>query len=299
MSHPERAADELQIRNLLASVAQLTDYGELEDYLDLYTEDGVWEMPDNTQVGVGASRRSGLEAIAAGVRERRAKGLQGPGSATIHVVTTTTVQFVGPATAVTSSFWMYYSKTDSVPVLQSIGHYEDTVRRTSRGWKLGHRRITAGGAPAAGWRLGAGAGAVADGAVPASVNASHAESCEAIRQLTARYNRAFDDRDVAGWLACFTPDGQIEIVDYGRVVAGHAELEKNIRTVTNTGRHTTTDFVIEVDGDRATQSCHLTELGPDEPSGKGFVIRRYGRYADQLVHDDGAWRFAVRQLRYG
>lgn len=149
------ALDELAIRNLLATVAQLTDYGELDDYLDLYTEDGVWELPTaNAQVGIGATRLQGRRELREGVEERRAKGVQGPGTNTIHVITTTALHFQGPDVAIASSFWMYFAQTDQAPVLRSIGHYEDLVRRTVAGWKLAHRRVTPGGPPSRGWRPG-------------------------------------------------------------------------------------------------------------------------------------------------
>lgn len=140
-----QVADELAIRNLLAAVAQRSDSGELADYLDLYTDDAVWEMPDNPQVGVGASRRAGRSAIAAGVEERRALGVQGPGSATIHVVTTSVVRFRDDDRADVSSYWLYYADAATTPVLRSLGQYEDVVRRTGAGWRLAHRRITTGG----------------------------------------------------------------------------------------------------------------------------------------------------------
>jgi uncharacterized protein (TIGR02246 family) len=142
-----RSGDEFEIRNLLARVAQLCDGGDIEDYLDLFTEDAVWEMPDNPQVGVGASVRRGRSSIAEGVRERRAMGIQGPGSATIHVITTIAVQVAGPDSAVSSAYWMYYSRLDKAPHLQSVGHYEDSLRRTPSGWKVARRRITVGGPP--------------------------------------------------------------------------------------------------------------------------------------------------------
>ena len=118
---------------------------------------------------------------------------------------------------------------------------------------------------------------------------------ESIRQLTARYNRCFDDRDIDGWLACWTPDGEFEFLDSGRRILGHDALRANIETVQNTGRHVTTDFIITVDGDRATQSCQLCELGIDDTP----VVRRFGRYEDHLTREAGAWHFRTRRLRYG
>ena len=118
---------------------------------------------------------------------------------------------------------------------------------------------------------------------------------EAIRQLTARYNRCFDDRDVDGWLACWMPDGEFEFLDTGQRIDGHPALRATIETVQNTGRHVTTDFIIELDGDRATQLCQLCELGIDDTP----VVRRFGRYEDHITRDGGTWRFHRRRLRYG
>jgi 3-phenylpropionate/cinnamic acid dioxygenase small subunit len=136
--------DELAIRDLLARVAQTCDFGTLDDYLGLFTEDATLDMPDNPQVGVLASRREGRPALAVGVRERRALGVQGPGTATIHVVTTVTVERTGADTASASSYWMYYARCDGTPELRSIGHYADDVRRTDDGWRIARRRITVG-----------------------------------------------------------------------------------------------------------------------------------------------------------
>jgi uncharacterized protein (TIGR02246 family) len=137
-------SDELAIRDLLARVAQTCDSGTLEEYLSLFTEDASFDMPDNPQVGIRASRRAGRPELAAGVRERRALGVQGPGTATIHVVTTVTVERTGADTASASSYWMYYVRCDGAPELRSMGHYADDVRRTDDGWRIARRRITVG-----------------------------------------------------------------------------------------------------------------------------------------------------------
>ena len=74
----QRVADELEIRNLLARLAQLADGGDLDDYVSLFAEDAVWE-------GYGPARR-GKADILAGATERRAAGGQGPGTHSYHIV---------------------------------------------------------------------------------------------------------------------------------------------------------------------------------------------------------------------
>jgi ketosteroid isomerase-like protein len=136
-------ADELEIRNLVAAVAQLADVGTIDEYMALFTEDAVWEMPDNPVVGVGASRRSGHDEIRAGVVERRAAGLQGPGSQALHVITTVRIAVQGD-TATGHVYWLFYGDTGSTPVLRSMGQYHDTYRRGGTGWQVGHRSVVIG-----------------------------------------------------------------------------------------------------------------------------------------------------------
>ena len=119
---------------------------------------------------------------------------------------------------------------------------------------------------------------------------------EQIRQLTARYNLAFDTRDVESFVACFTEDCTFLFVTSGRRLDGHAAMRNAVETVDNQGRHHTTDFIIEVDGDRATQRCQLIELGVFDDFA---VVRRFGRYFDELVRIEGVWRFRSRELTYG
>jgi len=136
-------ADELEIRNLLAGLAQLADTGDIPAYLALLAEDIVWEMPENPTIGLAASTRRGRGEIEVGIRERSEVGLQGPGSDTMHVVTTTTVVVSGDS-ATARSYFVYYGTTSTAPVVRSMGRYHDTLRRTPDGWELARRTITFG-----------------------------------------------------------------------------------------------------------------------------------------------------------
>ncbi|HVQ92973.1 MAG TPA: nuclear transport factor 2 family protein [Mycobacteriales bacterium] len=130
-----------EIRSLLARVAQLADAGTIEEYLELFTEDAGWEMPANPAAGAPADRRVGRVDIGAGVRARRAAGVQGPGTATRHVVTSIAVD-VESAAAV--SYWMFFADTSTVPRLVSLGRYDDRLRRVDGRWRLAYRTITVG-----------------------------------------------------------------------------------------------------------------------------------------------------------
>lgn len=136
--------DELEIRNLLARLAQLADTGETDEYVVLLTDDVVWSMPANPTIGLAASERHGRDEIAHGQRERIGAGHQGPGSNTMHMINTVSVEFDGDDTATARSYFMYLGDTSTEPVIRNAGRYVDTLRRTNDGWKLARRAITFG-----------------------------------------------------------------------------------------------------------------------------------------------------------
>lgn len=131
-----QVADELEIRNLLARLAQLADDGDLNEYIGLFTEDAIWEMP-------AYSPRRGHEDLLAGARERRAAGTQGPGTNTHHVIVNVAVWLDGD-NARTKAYFMFVGNTNAAPVYRSMGVYNDRFVRTAAGWKMQHRQITPG-----------------------------------------------------------------------------------------------------------------------------------------------------------
>jgi 3-phenylpropionate/cinnamic acid dioxygenase small subunit len=141
---PEQVAAELEIRNLLARLAQLADTGDTDEYVSLLTDDIVWAMPANPTIGLAASERHGRGEIAAGQRDRMAGGLQGPGSNTMHMISTVSVSFDSDDVATVRSYFTFWGDTTTAPVVRSAGRYVDTLRRTPGGWKLARRTITFG-----------------------------------------------------------------------------------------------------------------------------------------------------------
>jgi hypothetical protein len=114
---------------------------------------------------------------------------------------------------------------------------------------------------------------------------------EAIRQLTARYNRASDEADIEGWLRCFAPDGSFERKN-GRRYRGYEELRELLDTFPVKARHITSDFLIDIDVDTARQSCYLLFLDRE----RNFELNMFGTYDDKLVRLDGNWVFVSRVL---
>jgi uncharacterized protein (TIGR02246 family) len=140
----DRVAAEVEIRNVVARLAQTADNGEVEEYVALFTDDAVWEMPDNPTTGLAGSSRQGRDAIAAGVHERRGLGVQGPGSNTKHVISTVSVEMRSDDNAVARSYFQYYGTTTTAPTLLTMGRYEDLLQRTPDGWKVARRTILYG-----------------------------------------------------------------------------------------------------------------------------------------------------------
>jgi hypothetical protein len=80
----------------------------------------------------------------------------------------------------------------------------------------------------------------------------------AIRELVARYNYAIDEGRPEEWVTTFVPDGTFESSALGTHTGAEALLafaKGYISAVS--GRHCTSDFVIEVDGDAARSRCYL------------------------------------------
>ena len=118
-----------------------------------------------------------------------------------------------------------------------------------------------------------------------------------IRELTARYNRCFDDGDAAGFAATFTEDGVMEVVG-GPVTKGRDALEAMVRHTPYGIVHVTVDATVEVDGDRATQDVTLLVVNRPAPDAaradRRSTVQRSGRYHDELVRTGAGWRFARR-----
>lgn len=129
-----RISDDLEIRNLLARLAHLADDGDLDEYLQLYAEDAIWEG------AAGFGRQEGHAAILAGARERRSSGTTGPGTHSRHILTTIDVEVDGDH-ARSKSCFLFYTGTDASPSLQVMGVYEDEHRRTPQGWRLARRSV--------------------------------------------------------------------------------------------------------------------------------------------------------------
>jgi hypothetical protein len=138
-----QVADELAIGKLIARIAQLADTGDLTDYATCFAPDAQWVLPGGSGVDLAAQTRSGIDDIVRGAQERRDAGIQGPGTHTRHVVSTTTVDVSGDR-ATGRTYYRYYGQTDETPQLLTMGQYDDEFVRTGSGWVMQRRTITRG-----------------------------------------------------------------------------------------------------------------------------------------------------------
>lgn len=139
---PESPAE--QIRTTLARIAHLADTGTVEDYVEQFTRDAEWNMPANPDRGLPAQIRRGRDEIASGVHDRRAAGIQGPGTYTRHVTTATAVDVISECRAAAQSVWTFYVDTAATPTLSGVGTYADEFELEDGRWRLSRRVIARG-----------------------------------------------------------------------------------------------------------------------------------------------------------
>jgi len=125
------------------------------------------------------------------------------------------------------------------------------------------------------------------------------EDIEEIRDLLIAYGRALDSRDLDAYSQLFARDGEWRGgLGSARTPAEiKAMLEKAFAGMTpglyRTPHHVMSNFDIVLDGDTATAHSRWEWVAGD--SGNAPTILRAGRYEDELVREDGRWRFQKRR----
>lgn len=116
---------------------------------------------------------------------------------------------------------------------------------------------------------------------------------EAIRDLDARYNMAMDARDRETFTTFWVEDAVggrygTDIRQEGREAIVDLSINFPVE-----GRHMSTDAVIEVNGDTATQLlyCLYLDMGPP------YDVSMFGLYHDKLVRTADGWKFKERQFQ--
>ncbi|UUE20189.1 nuclear transport factor 2 family protein [Microbacterium sp. J1-1] len=135
--------DRQDIAMLLARIAHLADAGDPEEHIACFTPDAIWDLTDATDLPMDVQTIRGRDALLAGVHDRRASGIQGPGTHTRHDISSIAVE-IDEDRASARSYFRYYRRTDGAPTLAAMGVYADTFVRTAAGWRLHHRVISRG-----------------------------------------------------------------------------------------------------------------------------------------------------------
>jgi len=130
--------DELDIRNLIARIAWLTDnWSSIDEYIANYTPDATWEIE-------GLPPYVGHEGIGRRVREVLAEGVCGPGLPARHCVASLEVipDPTDPTRAVARHFGFTIDLVGADPQIKGYSQKHDHVRKDVDGvWRVTRRVI--------------------------------------------------------------------------------------------------------------------------------------------------------------
>jgi len=124
----------------------------------------------------------------------------------------------------------------------------------------------------------------------------HLEDLAEIHQLFVDYGQYLDAGDFAAYADLFAADGEVRLGPMGSA-KGRDEIrslmERALAGVVGTSYHVITSPRVQIDGDTATSEVMWTvvQRGPDGAP----VVPMIGRHRDELVREDGRWRFRLRR----
>ena len=124
----------------------------------------------------------------------------------------------------------------------------------------------------------------------------HLEDLAEIHQLFVDYGQYLDAGDFAAYAGLFAADGEVRLGPMGSA-KGRDEIrslmERALAGVVGTSYHVITSPRVQIDGDTATSEVMWTvvQRGPDGAP----VVPMIGRHRDELVREDGRWRFRLRR----
>jgi uncharacterized protein (TIGR02246 family) len=155
----------------------------------------------------------------------------------------------------------------------------------------------------------AAAGFLACMAMAAQAGDNYGNDRALIEDLQARYLFALDFRDPEAYANTFTEDG---VLDYGAgqfkgrkaihdMVAGMRARDKEQQAKDTSGlrpaagRHSISNIVISVKGDKATSVAYWHHMGNNNPERKAG-LDSFGHYEDELTKVKGQWLFTKRKI---
>jgi ketosteroid isomerase-like protein len=127
-----RLADRLAIEALNDGFGRHLDHGEIEAFLDLFTDD--------VRYANGPRLLEGRAAMEKFFRARAAVG-----RVSRHLYSGLRIRFTGPDTAEAASVWLTFAGAGALPVTPAepflVADISDTYRREARGWRIATRMI--------------------------------------------------------------------------------------------------------------------------------------------------------------
>lgn len=123
--------DKDAIRELLARYCFLLDGYQLREFAALFAADGEWISRNGKATG-----REAIERLLHGLVPEPA-----PGQRRKHLTTNILIELSGDSATVVSNF-IVVRDSEAGPVIAVAGTYDDTVVRTSEGWKFKSRRLS-------------------------------------------------------------------------------------------------------------------------------------------------------------
>jgi ketosteroid isomerase-like protein len=296
-----RLEDTDQIRRLTQEYRRLLDARDLDGYGRLFAADGEW---------LGGTGYGQTPAGITAMLNERLPARSSDHPTAWHLVTEPEIDLDGDLAAGTVT-WTWVGRGDAdTPVMRLLGHYDDVYVREHGRWRY-QRRIAHTDIPhrpldlPAAWADGAASGSGA-AAGSAQDRLRRLEDLEQIRQLFVEYSRVLDEQDFAAYGALFAADGEfIATPQEGLQQAkGPAAIQALVEAMPGSllGSAPGDDFHVVMNP--------LIELDADDPDRARaevtwlYVVKgddglpspaKLGHYDDQLVREDGRWRFLRRE----
>ena len=123
--------DREEVRALHARYCLTIDSGRYDEWIDCFTEDGVFDSPRFGK----HSGRDGLERFAALYKESLG------GAQVLHVVANPAFELDGDSGAGTPTCSTTTARTGKVQQ-STVGYYTDKLRKTPAGWRFASRQVT-------------------------------------------------------------------------------------------------------------------------------------------------------------
>jgi 3-phenylpropionate/cinnamic acid dioxygenase small subunit len=122
---------------------------------------------------------------------------------------------------------------------------------------------------------------------------------EQIAEVLIRYANGIDSKDWPLFRSCWTDEIDVDYQQLGRFTSADALTEVMTRLHENMGPtyHRLSNFVIAVDGDRATARSYVHAVLMLQPDDSTNWVDALGHYDDIFVRTQGGWRIRERLSR--